>query len=48
MKLSNAEFTAFVGLDWADAKHSLRDTRLAGTFFMPVIINKVDSTLVIN
>ena len=21
MKLSNMEFTAFVGLDWADAKH---------------------------
>ena len=23
MKLSNAEFTAFVGLDWADAKHDI-------------------------
>ncbi len=23
MKLSNTEFTAFVGLDWADAKHDI-------------------------
>ena len=23
MKLSNADFTAFVGLDWADAKHDI-------------------------
>ena len=23
MKLSNIEFTAFVGLDWADAKHDI-------------------------
>jgi hypothetical protein len=23
MKLSNIEFTAFVGLDWADSKHDI-------------------------
>ncbi len=23
MKLSNTEFTAFVGLDWADTKHDI-------------------------
>jgi hypothetical protein len=23
MKLNNIEFTAFVGLDWADAKHDI-------------------------